>query len=92
MSILLKSCNNNNIMNTSTTNNFDIEIKNLRGIKSNKYSNNSIFTKRDIGFNKSLEKNKTTFKYRKYQSYFEITKNNKNKNNRNNININKFNT
>ena len=85
MSILLKSCNNNNIMNTSTTNNFDIEIKNLRGIKSNKYSNDSIFTKRDIGFNKSLEKNKTTFKYRKYHSYFEITKNNKNENNRNNI-------
>ena len=109
MSFLLKSWNNNNIMNTSSTNNLEIEIQNLKGItslsnskfiekpnlnlkflsiKDNKYTNNSIFTKRDIGFNKSLEKNKTTFKYRKYHSYFESTKNQKNKNERNNIYIN----
>ena len=85
MSFLLKSCNDNNIMNTSSTNNLDIEKQKLKDIMNNKYTNNSIFTKRDIGFNKSLEKNKTTFKYRKYHSYFEIAKNNKNKNDRNNI-------
>ena len=85
MSFLLKSCNDNNIMNTSSTNNLDIEKQKLKDIMNNKYTNNSIFTKRDIGFNKSLEKNKTTFKYRKYHSYFEIEKNNKNKNDRNNI-------
>ena len=85
MSFLLKSCNDNNIMNTSSTNNLDIEKQKLKDIMNNKYTNNSIFTKRDIGFNKSLEKNKTTFKYRKYHSYFEIAKNNKNKNDTNNI-------
>ena len=55
----------------------------LFSAKNEKYSNNSIFSKREIAFNKSLEKNKTTFIYKKF-SFDDITKTKKYKNVRNN--------
>ena len=55
----------------------------LLSAKNEKYSNNSIFSKREIAFNKSLEKNKTTFIYKKF-SFDELTKTKKYKNVRNN--------
>ena len=41
----------------------------LLPIERKKYTNNTIFSKREFYFNKSLEKNKTTFKYNKYSSF-----------------------
>ena len=54
--------------------------------KREKYTNNTIFSKREFYFNKSLEKNKTTFKYNKYSSFDVLIKPKKYKNIRNNIN------
>ena len=57
------------------------KIENLKmklpSSKGNKYSNNFIFTKREMAFNKSLEENKTTFIY-KNCSLFDKLKKNKN--------------
>ena len=55
-------------------------------IERKKYTNNTIFSKREFYFNKSLEKNKTTFKYNKYSSFDELIKPKQNKNIRNKIN------
>ena len=98
MSFFIKSFVNNNITNISSVDNFDTELAKISAInkspklnlkllspKKNKFSNNFIFTKRDLAYNKSLEKNKTTFKYRKYNTYFQLEINQKNKNNRNKI-------
>ena len=98
MSFFIKSFVNNNITNISSVDNFDTELGKVSAInkspklnlkllspKKNKFSNNFIFTKRDLVYNKSLEKNKTTFKYRKYNTYFQLEINQKNKNDRNNI-------
>ena len=98
MSFFIKSFVNNNITNISSVDNFDTELAKISAInkspklnlklsspKKNKFSNNFIFTKRDLAYNKSLEKNKTTFKYRKYNTYFQLEINQKNKNDRNKI-------
>ena len=58
----------------------------LLPIERKKYTNNTIFSKREFYFNKSLEKNKTTFKYNKYSSFDELIKPKQNKNIRNKIN------
>ena len=94
----MKSFVNNNITNISSVDNFDTELGKVSAInkspklnlkllspKKNKFSNNFIFTKRDLAYNKSLEKNKNTFKYRKYNTYFQLEINQKNKNDRNKI-------
>ena len=94
----MKSFVNNNITNISSVDNFDTELAKISAInkspklnlklsspKKNKFSNNFIFTKRDLAYNKSLEKNKNTFKYRKYNTYFQLEINQKNKNDRNKI-------
>ena len=98
MSFFIKSFVNNNITNISSVDNFDTELAKISAInkspklnlkllspKKNKFSNNFIFTKRDLAYNKSLEKNKNTFKYRKYNTYFQLEINQKNKNDRNKI-------
>ena len=98
MSFFIKSFVNNNITNISSVDNFDTELAKISAInkspklnlkllspKKNKFSNNFIFTKRDLAYNKSLEKNKNTFKYRKYNTYFQMEINQKNKNDRNKI-------
>jgi hypothetical protein len=94
----MKSFVNNNITNISSVDNFDTELGKVSAInkspklnlkllspKKNKFSNNFIFNKRDLAYNKSLEKNKNTFKYRKYNTYFQLEINQKNKNDRNKI-------
>ena len=43
MSLLIKSCSNNHIMNTSSMDNLEIDIQNLGGITN---LSNSIFSKR----------------------------------------------
>ena len=50
----------------------------LLSAKNEKYTNHFLFSKREIEFNKSLEKNKTTFKYNKCTSFDELIKTNKN--------------
>ena len=70
--------------------NFNKKYENLQlkllPSKREKYTNNTIFSKREFYFNKSLEKNKTTFKYNKYSSFDVLIKPKKYKNIRNNIN------
>ena len=90
------SLDNLNIKIPSITNNIkkdNINNKNrtsyiplkLLSTKNEKYSNHFIFSKREIAFNKSLEKNKTTFIYKKF-SFDELTRIKKYKNVRNNKN------
>ena len=47
----------------------------LSSPKGNKYSNNFIFTKREMAFNESLEKNKTNFIYKKCSLFDGLLKN-----------------
>ena len=72
------SKNNNNIkpLNKNKANYFHFK---LLSEKNDKYTNNILFSKRELAFNKNLEKNKTSFKYNKYTSFYSIikTKNNK---------------
>ena len=74
-----------NLSNSIFSKRPNLNLKSL-SIKNHKFTNNIIFTKREIAYNKSLEKHTYTFKYKKYSSYFQKTKNQKNKNERNKIN------
>ena len=57
----------------------NIEI-NLIPSGKEKYTNKVVFSKRDFYFNKSLERNKTSFKYNKYSSFDNLIKATKYKN------------
>ena len=77
MSFLIKSCSYNNIINTSFMDNKSkfLKLKLPPSAKGNKYSNNFIFTKREMAFNKSLEENKTTFIYKSCSMLDKVIKN-----------------
>ena len=76
MSFLIKSCSHNNIINTSLMDNQSKYLKlKLPSSNANKYSNNFIFAKREMAFNKSLEENKTTFIYKSCSLFDKVIKN-----------------